>query len=91
MIYRLVTRNTFEGEMFARASKKLGLEQAILSTHDFNSETNADPSAGDRPDDDDAAAAAGPVDDKVSSPRAARRAFASVLPPLPAHQQATSN
>ena len=41
MIYRLVTRNTFEGEMFGRASKKLGLEQAILATHDFNSETNA--------------------------------------------------
>ena len=41
VIYRLVTRNTFEGEMFARASKKLGLEQAILATHDFNSETNA--------------------------------------------------
>jgi chromodomain-helicase-DNA-binding protein 7 len=27
MIYRFVTRNSFEGEMFARASKKLGLEQ----------------------------------------------------------------
>lgn len=27
--------------MFGRASKKLGLEQAILATHDFNSETNA--------------------------------------------------
>jgi chromodomain-helicase-DNA-binding protein 7 len=41
VIYRLVTRNSFEGEMFARASKKLGLEQAILATHDFNSDTNA--------------------------------------------------
>jgi len=38
MIYRLVTRNSFEGEMFGRASRKLGLEQAILATHDFNSE-----------------------------------------------------
>ncbi len=36
MIYRFVTRNSFEGEMFARASKKLGLEQAILATHDFS-------------------------------------------------------
>jgi hypothetical protein len=36
-IYRLITRNTFEAEMFERAGRKLGLEQAILSTHDFNS------------------------------------------------------
>jgi hypothetical protein len=36
-IYRLVTKKTFESEMFERASRKLGLEQAILSTHDFNS------------------------------------------------------
>jgi SNF2 family DNA or RNA helicase len=32
MIYRLVTSRTFEQEMFDRASKKLGLEQAILGT-----------------------------------------------------------
>jgi len=32
MIYRLVTNRTFEQEMFDRASKKLGLEQAILGT-----------------------------------------------------------
>mmetsp|Transcript_4601 Transcript_4601/g.10378 ORF Transcript_4601/g.10378 Transcript_4601/m.10378 type:complete len:2557 (+) Transcript_4601:190-7860(+) len=31
-IYRLVTSRTFEQEMFDRASKKLGLEQAILGT-----------------------------------------------------------
>jgi chromodomain-helicase-DNA-binding protein 7 len=31
MIYRLVTRNTYEAEMFNRASKKLGLDQAVLS------------------------------------------------------------
>lgn len=31
MIYRLVTRNTYESEMFDRASKKLGLDQAVLS------------------------------------------------------------
>jgi hypothetical protein len=31
MIYRLVTRNTYEAEMFDRASKKLGLEQAVMS------------------------------------------------------------
>jgi SNF2 family DNA or RNA helicase len=32
MIYRLVTSRTFEQEMFDRASKKLGLEQAVLGT-----------------------------------------------------------
>lgn len=37
MIYRLITNKTFESEMFTRASRKLGLEQAILSTHNFNS------------------------------------------------------
>jgi SNF2 family DNA or RNA helicase len=31
MIYRLVTRNTYEAEMFERASRKLGLEQAVMS------------------------------------------------------------
>lgn len=30
MIYRLVTRNTYESEMFERASMKLGLDQAVL-------------------------------------------------------------
>ena len=34
MIYRLVTSRTFEQEMFDRASKKLGLEQAVLGTFD---------------------------------------------------------
>ena len=29
--HRLVTRNTYEGEMFARASRKLGLERAVMS------------------------------------------------------------
>ena len=29
-VYRLVTRNTYENEMFLRASMKLGLDQAIL-------------------------------------------------------------
>ena len=29
--YRLVTRNTYEGEMFDRASRKLGLERAVMS------------------------------------------------------------
>merc|ERR1712083_649177 len=33
-IYRLVTSRTFEQEMFDRASKKLGLEQAVLGTFD---------------------------------------------------------
>ncbi|CAM9847343.1 unnamed protein product [Choristocarpus tenellus] len=30
MVYRLITRDCFESEMFDRASKKLGLEQAVL-------------------------------------------------------------
>ena len=42
-IYRLVTRNTFEGEMFERASKKLGLEHAVLGTHDFNDNAALNP------------------------------------------------
>ncbi len=33
-VYRLVSRRTFESEMFVRASKKLGLEQAVLGSHD---------------------------------------------------------
>lgn len=33
-IFRLVTSRTFEQEMFDRASKKLGLEQAVLGTFD---------------------------------------------------------
>jgi len=32
MIYRLITSRSFEQEMFDRASKKLGLEQAVLGT-----------------------------------------------------------
>lgn len=35
-IYRLVTRNTYESEMFDRASRKLGLEHAILGTASFS-------------------------------------------------------
>ena len=31
-IFRLITSRTFEQEMFDRASKKLGLEQAVLGT-----------------------------------------------------------
>lgn len=31
-VYRLVTRNTYEAEMFERASKKLGLDQAVLTS-----------------------------------------------------------
>lgn len=37
-IYRLITRKSFEAEMFDRASKKLGLEQAILGTKEFNAD-----------------------------------------------------
>jgi len=32
MVYRLITAKTFEQEMFDRASKKLGLERAVLGT-----------------------------------------------------------
>jgi len=39
-IYRLVTSRTFEQEMFDRASKKLGLEQAVLGT--FNQDDDDD-------------------------------------------------
>lgn len=35
-IYRLITRRSFEYQMFERASKKLGLEQAVLGTRNFN-------------------------------------------------------
>jgi superfamily II DNA/RNA helicase len=31
-VYRLITRKTYESEMFLRASKKLGLDQAILNS-----------------------------------------------------------
>jgi len=34
MIYRLITSRSFEQEMFDRASRKLGLEQAVLGTFD---------------------------------------------------------
>lgn len=29
-VYRLITNNTYESQMFQRASKKLGLDQAIF-------------------------------------------------------------
>ncbi|OQR87370.1 chromodomain-helicase-DNA-binding protein [Achlya hypogyna] len=35
-IYRLVTRNTYESQMFDRASRKLGLEHAVLGTGSFS-------------------------------------------------------
>ncbi|RHY02456.1 hypothetical protein DYB36_008466, partial [Aphanomyces astaci] len=35
-IYRLVTRNSYESEMFDRASRKLGLEHAVLGTGSFS-------------------------------------------------------
>jgi hypothetical protein len=34
-IYRLITRRSFEASMFERASKKLGLEQAVLGSRQF--------------------------------------------------------
>ena len=44
-VYRLITRRSFEAEMFQRASKKLGLEQAVLGTADFNADEHEDQSA----------------------------------------------
>lgn len=38
-VYRLITRNTYEKHMFERASKKLGLDQAVLTK--MNSGTTA--------------------------------------------------
>ena len=35
-VYRLITRRSFEAEMFERASRKLGLEQAILGSGAFD-------------------------------------------------------
>jgi superfamily II DNA or RNA helicase len=37
-VYRLITRRSFEAEMFHRASRKLGLEQAVLGSRDFNAD-----------------------------------------------------
>ena len=42
MIYRLITSRSFEQEMFDRASKKLGLEQAVLGS--FSKEDDGKPS-----------------------------------------------
>ena len=44
-VYRLITRRSFEAEMFQRASRKLGLEQAVLGTADFNAEEHEDQQA----------------------------------------------
>jgi SNF2 family DNA or RNA helicase len=41
-IYRLITRRSFEAEMFERASRKLGLEQALLGTRQFDADGNED-------------------------------------------------
>ncbi|KAJ3378317.1 choline dehydrogenase 7, partial [Entophlyctis sp. JEL0112] len=42
LIYRLVTRNTYEREMFDKASMKLGLDRAILQRMDANSAYGVD-------------------------------------------------
>lgn len=41
-IYRLITRKSFEAEMFDRASRKLGLEQALLGSRQFEGEEGGD-------------------------------------------------
>ena len=38
VVYRLITRRSFESEMFNRASRKLGLEQAVLGSRNFNAD-----------------------------------------------------
>lgn len=39
-VYRLITRNTYESEMFQRASRKLGLDQALLYKNTSNDNKN---------------------------------------------------
>lgn len=39
-VYRLITSKTYEEQMFERASKKLGMEQALFSKGAFNQNTN---------------------------------------------------
>jgi SNF2 family DNA or RNA helicase len=41
-VYRLITRNTYEREMFERSSKKLGLDQAVLHNMDLKADTVLD-------------------------------------------------
>ena len=43
-IYRLVTRNTYEREMFDRASLKLGLDKAVLQSMNTSMSKTGDPS-----------------------------------------------
>ena len=38
VVYRLITRGTYESEMFDRASKKLGLNQAVLDSSNLGEE-----------------------------------------------------
>ncbi|KAH0798843.1 SNF2 family N-terminal domain containing protein [Histomonas meleagridis] len=38
-VYRLITRGTYESQMFERASKKLGLDHVILDGGEFNTQT----------------------------------------------------
>jgi len=49
VIYRLITRKSFEAEMFDRASKKLGLEQAILGSKEFAAEDGPGGEGGSKP------------------------------------------
>lgn len=41
-VYRLITSKTYEEQMFERASKKLGMEQALFSKGAFNQNSSAD-------------------------------------------------
>ena len=46
-VYRLITKKTYESEMFERASKKLGLDQAIFLGGAFHSTTDSKKSEDD--------------------------------------------
>lgn len=41
MVYRLITKDTYEMEMFQCASKKLGLDQAIMNSVEIESKTQS--------------------------------------------------
>ena len=42
MVYRFITKRTYEAEMFERATKKLGLDQAIFMGGEFKSTNKED-------------------------------------------------
>ena len=64
-VYRLITRNTYEKSMFERASKKLGLDQAVLTKMNASATLSSSSAAEESPAAAAAAAAAAdPILDK---------------------------